>query len=44
MTEGIDEHQIHLINANTHGMIQQNVHQLQRRRNSPPKRNGLSTI
>jgi hypothetical protein len=30
MTEGIDEHQINLLNANTQGMIHQNIHHLQR--------------
>ena len=30
MTEGVDEHQINLLNANTHGMIRQRVGQLQR--------------
>ena len=30
MTEGTDEHQIHLVNVNTHGMIRQGVSQIQR--------------
>ena len=30
MTEGADEHQINLLNANAKGMIQQNIHQLKR--------------
>lgn len=30
MTEGVDEHQINLLNANTQGMIRQRVGQLQR--------------
>lgn len=30
MTEGTDEHQIHLLNANTNGMIRQKVGQLQK--------------
>lgn len=30
MTDGLDEHQIKLLNSNTHGMIRQNVGMLQR--------------
>ncbi len=30
MTEGTDEHQIHLLNANTNGMIRHKVGQLQK--------------
>lgn len=33
-----------MINANAHGMIQQNIYQMQRQRQSPPKRPFLSKI
>lgn len=36
MTEGVDEHQIHLLNANTQGMIKHQVSQLHRHKS--PKR------
>lgn len=32
MTEGIDEHQINLLNSNTQGMIMQQISQLQRQK------------